>query len=171
SIVSWADYGTALHGAFGAMGALYHRAQTGKGQLIDVSLLATSVMFMTPLLAERSVTGIRRERQGNNGYYTSPSDAYQTCDGWIIVPTIGDGMFRRWARLVGREDLIEDPRCKDDITRGNNSDLINDAMREWCAARTRDEAIEELERARIPCGPVYQLNEVLSDEQVRARRL
>jgi crotonobetainyl-CoA:carnitine CoA-transferase CaiB-like acyl-CoA transferase len=171
SIVSWADYGTALHAAFGAMCALYHRAQTGKGQLIDVSLLATSVMFMTPLLAERSVTGIRRERQGNTGYYTAPSDAYRTRDGWIIAPTIGDQMFRRWARLVGREDLIEDPRCKDDITRGNNYKLINDAMNEWCAARSRDEAITELERARIPCGPVYELDEVLSDAQVRARRL
>ena len=171
SIVSWADYGTALHAAFGAMAALYHRAQTGRGQLIDVSLLATSVMFMTPLLIERSVTGIRRERQGNTGYYTAPSDAYRTRDGWIIAPTIGDQMFRRWARLVGREDLIDDPRLKDDITRGNNSDLINDVMIKWCAARTRDEAIQELERARIPCGPVYDLDEVLSDEQVRARQL
>lgn len=171
SIVSWADYGTALHAAFGAMAALYHRAQTGKGQLIDVSLLATSVMFMTPLLAERSVTGIRREQQGNAGYYASPSDSYRTRDGWIIVPTIGDQMFRRWARLVGRQDLIEDPRCKDDITRGDNYKLINDAMTGWCANLTRDEAIEQLERARIPCGPVYELDEVLNDAQVRARRL
>ncbi|HKP86031.1 MAG TPA: CoA transferase [Blastocatellia bacterium] len=171
SVVSWADYGTALHAAFGAMGALYHRARTGKGQLIDVSLLATSVMFMTPLLAERSVTGIRRERQGNAGYYTAPSDAYRTRDGWVIVPTIGDQMFRRWARLVGREDLTEDPRCKDDITRGDNYELINDVMIGWCAARTRDEAIAELERARIPCGPVYELDEVMNDAQVRARGL
>ena len=99
------------------------------------------------------------------------ADVYRTRDGWIIAPTIGDQMFRRWARLVGREDLIDDPRLKDDITRGNNSDLINDVMTRWCAARTRDEAIQELERARIPCGPVYDLDEVLSDEQVRARQL
>ena len=171
SIVSWADYGTALHAAFGAMLALYHRAQTGRGQLIDVSLLATGVMFMTPLLMERAVTEIRRQRQGNTAYYTAPSDAYRVRDGWIIVPTIGDHMFRRWARLVGREDLLGDPRCKDDITRGNNFDVINDVMNEWCAARTRDEAIAELERARIPCGPVYELDEVLNDAQVRARNL
>ena len=137
SIVSWADYGTALHAAFGSMLALYHRAQTGQGQLIDVSLLATGVMFMTPLLMERAVTEIRRARQGNTAYYTAPSDAYRTSDGWIIVPTIGDHMFRRWARLVGREDLLDDPRCKDDITRGNNFDVINDVMSEWCARRTR----------------------------------
>jgi crotonobetainyl-CoA:carnitine CoA-transferase CaiB-like acyl-CoA transferase len=171
SIVSWADYGTALHAAFGAMVALYHRRETGRGQLIDVSLLATGVTFMTPLLAERSVRGIRREQIGNTSFYTAPSDVYPTLDGWVIVPTIGDQMFRRWARLVGREDLIDDPRCSDDITRGNNAGVINDVMVEWCAARTREEAIAQLEAARIPCGPVYDLAEVLKDEQVRARSL
>ena len=171
SIISWVDYGTALHAAFGAMAALYARSQSGKGQLIDVSLLATGVTFMTPLLAERKATKIKREQMGNTGYYAAPSDAYPTRDGWILVPTIGNEMFRRWARLVGRADLIDDPRCQDDITRGNHASLINDAMKDWCAARTRDEALGELERARIPCGPVYDLDEVLSDPQVNARHL
>ena len=171
SIVSWVDYGTALHGAFAAMAALYHREKTGRGQLIDVSLIATAVTFMQPLLAELKMTGITRKQQGNTGYYTAPSDAYRTQTGWIIVPTIGPQMFRRWARLVEREDLIEDPRLKDDISRGDHAELINEIMRQWCLARTRDEAITELERARIPCGPVYDLREVASDPQVRARNL
>ena len=67
--------------------------------------------------------------------------------------------------------MIDDPRCADDITRGNNATLINEAMSEWCAARTRDEAIRELEQARIPSGPVYDLGEVLADAQVAARGL
>jgi len=171
AIVSWVDYGTALHAAFGAMAALYHRLQTGRGQVIDVSLLVTGVTFMMPLLAERQATGIRREQLGNTGYYAAPADAYRTRDGWILVPTIGDEMFRRWARLVGRADLIEDPRCKDDITRANHVEMINDVMKAWCAARPRDAALAELERARIPCGPVYDLDEVLADPQVNARRL
>jgi len=171
SVISWADYGTALHGAFGAMTALYHREKTGQGQLIDVSLLATGVTFMTPLLAELKTMGIRREQLGNTGYYAAPSDAYRTSDGWIIVPTIGGPMFRRWARLIGREDLIDDPRCKDDTSRGNNSQLINAAMSAWCARRTREQAIAELETARVPCGPCYSLDEVLADPQVNSRNL
>jgi len=171
SVVSWADYGTALHGAFGAMTALYHRQKTGRGQLIDVSLLATAVTFMTPLLAELKTMGIRRQQIGNTGYYAAPSDAYRTRDGWIIVPTIGGPMFRRWARLIGREDLIDDPRCKDDISRGNNSAVINEAMSEWCSGRTREQAIAELEAARVPCGPCYDLDEVLADAQVNSRNL
>jgi crotonobetainyl-CoA:carnitine CoA-transferase CaiB-like acyl-CoA transferase len=171
SVVSWADYGTALHAAFGVMAALYHRQKTGRGQLIDVSLLATSVMFMLPFLAERQMTGIVRRQQGNTSYYTAPSDTYRTRTGWIIVPTIGDQMFRRWARLVGREDLIDDPRFRDDMSRAGNSVVINRVMSEWCAARTRDEAIAELEAARVPCGAVYELDEVISDPQVKSRGL
>lgn len=171
SIVSWADYGTALHAAFGAMTALHHRQRTGRGQLIDVSLLATGVTFMTPLLAELKTMGIRRQQIGNSSYYAAPSDAYRTSDGWIIIPTIGDHMFRRWARLVERNELIDDPRFGDDLSRGNHAEIINDATSAWCARRTRDQAIAELERARIPCGPCYELDEVLADPQVNSRQL
>jgi crotonobetainyl-CoA:carnitine CoA-transferase CaiB-like acyl-CoA transferase len=172
SVVPWVDYGTALHAAFGAMAALHHRTQTGRGQLVDVSLLATSMTFMTPLLMERATTGIERQRQGNRAFYTAPSDAYRTCDdGWIIVPTIGDAMFRRWARLVGREDLLADPRLADDVSRSKNASVIHEVMAAWCGARTRAGAIAELERARIPCGPVNELDEALADPQVVARKL
>jgi len=171
SAVSFEDYGTALHGAFGAMLALYERQKTGRGQLIDVSLIATGVTFMMPLLAERAVTGAMRAQQGNTSYYTAPSDIYRVRDGWIVVPTIGEPMFRRWARLVGREDLIGDPRFRDDISRANNHQLINQIMSEWCARHSRQEAIQALEHARVPCGPVYSLDEVLADPQIKARGL
>jgi len=120
---------------------------------------------------ERRVTGIERQGQGNTGYWTAPNDAYRTRDGWILVPTIGDPMFRRWAKLVGREDLLADPRLQDDISRANNVQVINEVMASWCVQRTRDEAIQALERARIPCGPVYAIEEVPLDRHVMASNL
>jgi crotonobetainyl-CoA:carnitine CoA-transferase CaiB-like acyl-CoA transferase len=72
---------------------------------------------------------------------------------------------------MGREDLISDPRCADDLSRGNNYELINEVMQFWCATRTTAAALEQLERARIPCGPVYQLSDVFNDPQVQAREL
>ena len=126
---------------------------------------------MTPLLAERKTMGIRREQLGNTGYYAAPSDVYRARDGWIIVPTIGNQMFRRWARAIGRADLIDDPRLGDDISRGNNASVINEAMSAWCSKRDRSEAISMLESARIPCGPCYDLDEVLADPQVNSRKL
>ncbi|HEX4605590.1 MAG TPA: CoA transferase, partial [Candidatus Angelobacter sp.] len=88
-IVPFADYGTALHTAFGVMVALYHRQKTGEGQIVDGSLLATSVTFVQGLLAERSVLGIERQQMGNTSFYTAPADTYQTKDGWIVVSAVG----------------------------------------------------------------------------------
>ncbi|HEV2991741.1 MAG TPA: CoA transferase [Candidatus Angelobacter sp.] len=170
-VVSFEDYGTALHTAFGIMVALYHRAQTGQGQIVDGSLLATGVTFMQAMLAERHVLGTKREQRGNAGFYTAPADAYRAKDGWLIVLVIGGEMFARWARLIGREDFISDPRFANDLMRADNREVITEAMNAWLENRAVTEAIAELEKARIPAGPVLDLGEVLDDPQVKAREL
>ncbi len=171
SAVPFEDFGTALHAAFGTMAALYEKQKTGRGQIVEASLLATGVTFMQTLLAEHYVTSVERKQQGNTAFHVAPSDAYQTKDGWIIIHVIGNPMFRRWATLVGRADLIDDPRCADDITRANNHQLITEAMNSWASKRTTEEAMRELEEARVPCGKVYELSEVFDDPQVQAREL
>src|SRR5258708_632177 len=171
SVVSFEDYGTALHTAFGIMVALYHRARTGQGQIVDGSLLATGVTFMQSLLAERAVAGIVREPRGNAAFFTAPADTYRTKDGWVILQVIGGDMFARWARLVRREELIDDPRFSDDLLRANNREIVNAAMNEWLATRTTTEALAELQNARVPAGPILDLDEVLEDPQVKAREL
>ncbi|HEY1525148.1 MAG TPA: CoA transferase [Candidatus Angelobacter sp.] len=170
-IVPFEDYGTALHTAFGVMVALYHRAQTGEGQIVDGSLLATGITYVQGLLAERSVLGIERRQLGNTSFYAAPSDAYRTKDGWIVVSAVGNDMFARWARLVGREDFVGDPRFAGDQLRADNRDAITDAMNAWLATRTTEQAIAELEKARVPAGPVMDLHQVLDDPQVKAREL
>ncbi|MBZ5507423.1 MAG: CoA transferase [Acidobacteriia bacterium] len=170
-IVPFADYGTALHTAFGVMVALYHRAQTGEGQVVDGSLLATSITFVQGLLAERSVLGIERQQMGNTSFYTAPADTYKTKDGWIVVSAVGNDMFTRWARLVGHEEFITDPRFAGDQLRADNRGPITEAMNAWLATRTTEEAIAELEKARVPAGPVLELDQVLEDPQVKAREL
>jgi crotonobetainyl-CoA:carnitine CoA-transferase CaiB-like acyl-CoA transferase len=170
-IVPFEDYGTALHTAFGVMVALYHRARTGEGQVVDGSLLATGVTYMQALLAERNIKGIERRQQGNAGFYSAPADTYRTRDGWVVVQTIGGDMFARWARLVGREELVGDPRFGDDLSRADNRETLTEAMSAWLATRTTAEAIAELQAARVPAGPVLGLDDVLEDPQVKAREL
>ena len=170
-IVPFADYGTALHTVFGVMVALYHRLQTGEGQIVDGSLLSTSIAFVQGLLAERSVLGIERQQLGNTGFYAAPSDAYKTKDGWIVVSVVGNDMFARWARLVGHTDFINDPRFATDQLRADNRGAITEAMNTWLTTRTTYQAISELEGARIPAGPVLELDQVLEDPQVKTREL
>ncbi len=169
SLVPFEDYGTALHTAFGIVVALYHRSRTGVGQVVDGALFATGVAFMQALLAERSVVGIERTQRGNAGFYSAPADTYRTKDGWIIVQVIGADMFARWARLVGRADLIGDPRFATDLLRADHRDVITEAMNCWLATRTSAQAIAELEAARVPSGPILNLDAVLDDPQVKAR--
>ncbi len=171
SIVSFEDYGTALHTLFGVMVALYHREKTGEGQIVDGSLFATGMTFMQAFLAENYVMGIERERRGNAGMYSGPADCYRTQDGWIMVQTIGSDMFARWAKVVGREDLIGDPRFETDLSRADHRDVITASMSAWCASKRNKEAVEELQAARVPAGPVLRSGEVLEDPQVEAREL
>ncbi len=171
SVVNYADYGTALHAAFGVMVALYERKATGRGQVVEASLLTTGVTFMQALLAERAAIGADRQQQGNTGYHAAPADTYQTQDGWIIIQAIGQPMFKRWARLVERPELIDDPRCADDLTRANHHDLINAAMNEWSALHTTASALAALESARIPAAPVYDFDQTLNDPHIMAREL
>jgi crotonobetainyl-CoA:carnitine CoA-transferase CaiB-like acyl-CoA transferase len=151
--------------------ALYHRAKTGEGQIVDGSLLATSITYMQAFLAERSVTGIAREQRGNTGFYSSPADVYRTTDGWIMLQTVGGDMFGRWARLVGREELIGDPRFATDISRADHREIVTQATNQWLAGKTTADALSALEAARVPAGPVLDLPEVLADPQVNARGL
>jgi crotonobetainyl-CoA:carnitine CoA-transferase CaiB-like acyl-CoA transferase len=171
ALIPFEDYGTALHTAFGVMVALFHKARTGEGQIVDGSLLSTGVTFAQGLLAEREVLGIERRQIGNASFYAAPVDAYRTRDGWIVVSVVGDDMFERWARLVGREEFIGDLRFHDDLLRALNRKPIEEAMNHWLASRTSAQAIADLEAARIPAGPVLSPREVLDDPQVKARKL
>ena len=171
ALIPFEDYGTALHTAFGVMVALYHRQRTGEGQIVDGSLLATGITFAQGLLAERAVIGVERKQKGNASFYAAPADAYQAQDGWIVVSVVGEEMFARWARLVGREDFIADPRFATDLLRADHSDIITAAMNAWLKIRTSTQAIAELETARIPAGPVLNLDQVMADPQVKARKL
>jgi crotonobetainyl-CoA:carnitine CoA-transferase CaiB-like acyl-CoA transferase len=170
-VIPFVDFGTALHMAFGVMVALYHRAQTGLGQVVDGSLLATGITFAQNLLAERSVLGVQRRQSGNASFYAAPADAFQTQDGWIVISVVGEEMFARWTRLVGRQDFIGDPRFANDQSRADNREIITQTMNVWLATRTTQQAIAELEAARIPTGPVLELDQVLADPQVKAREL
>lgn len=171
ALAPFEDFGTALHTAFGVMVALYHRQRTGQGQLVDASLLATGVTFMQGIYAEHHLLGVERQQTGNASFYAAPADTYRTRDGWIVVSAIGPEMFARWARMVAREDLLNDSRFADDLSRANHREAITEVMNAWLATRTTAEAMAQMESARIPAGPVLDATKVMDDPQVQARRL
>ena len=151
--VPWVDFGTALHCAFGTMAALMARKATGKGQWVQGALLATAVTFGNALLIEQAVIQANRVPTGNRGQTSGPVDIYRTKDGWILCQVVGNPLFKRWAKLMGEEHWLTDPRFKDDISRGDNGAIISERMGRWCAERTSADALEILGAAKIPAGP------------------
>lgn len=168
AMVPWVDFSTALHCAFGTLLALMARRQTGKGQVVEGALLATAVTLTNAMLIEQAVIKADRVPTGNRGQTSAPADLFRTRDGWIIAQVIGQPLYRRWVKLMGEPEWLADPRFKDDISRGNNSEVISARMSRWCAERTTTEVLEILGNAKIPAGPVYRPQQTLDDPHIRA---
>jgi len=168
AMVPWVDFSTALHCAFGTLVALMARRQTGKGQVVEGALLATAVTLTNAMLIEQAVIKADRVPTGNRGQTSAPADIFRTRDGWIIAQVIGQPLYRRWVKLMGEPEWLTNPRFKDDISRGNNSELISARMSRWCAERTTAEVLEILGKAKIPAGPVYRPQQTLDDPHIRA---
>ncbi|MEY2919874.1 MAG: hypothetical protein RL261_1179 [Pseudomonadota bacterium] len=169
SAAPYVDYSTAVLSAFGTLAALMQRAQTGEGQEVKTSLLGTAMAVFGSHLVEQSALGIDRVPTGNRVQTSAPSDVFATRDGHILTHTVGNGLFRRWAKLMGDADRwINDPRFQSDQSRGDHSDEILARMRDWCAGRTTDEALRELQAAGLPSGPVQTPRQALDHPQVAA---
>ena len=163
------DFGTAMIGTIGVMAALMDRQKSGKGQLVETALLRTALNFADTTLIEQALIDARRSALLNRGWGAGPSDCFKTRDGWVFAMTIGAPLFRRWARLMGEEKKwTEDARFKDDQTRGDNGEILSERMQRWCAERTTQQVLQELENARIPAGPVYTPQQALDDPHIKA---
>jgi len=163
--VSYVDYAAGMSAAFATMAALYERKLTGRGQHVQTSLLGTALMMTNPMLIEEAVGARSRNAIGNRSPIAGPSDLFATKDGWIMVQVIGNGMFRRWADLVGRGELIADPRFVSDISRGEHGELLSAVMAEWCVGRTSAECLAALESARIPgCRALTPAQALVAEE-------
>ena len=169
--VNYVDFGTALHCAFGILLALREREMTGRGQCVSGSLLGTALALSNALTIDHALNGIERQPIGNRSFSSAPTDLFRTRDGWIITQIVGNGIFARWAALVGRPELVDDPRYASDILRGDNGEALSAIMQRWCIDRTSADAIAELAEARVPAAPVLRAGEALAEPQVAAMRL
>jgi crotonobetainyl-CoA:carnitine CoA-transferase CaiB-like acyl-CoA transferase len=169
---AYVDFNTAVLSAFGTLAAIIHRMQTGEGQEVKATLLGTALSVFASHLIEQGVTQRNRTGTGNRVQTSSPSDVFATVDGHVLTHVVGNGLFRRWARLMGDENRwLGDPRYRSDASRGDNSEAILARMREWCAARTTAEAVRELEAAGLPAGAVHTPQQALDDPQVAAMQM
>src|SRR6185369_10893382 len=167
--VNWVDFGTAIGAAFGALLALMARERTGRGQEVNGSLMATALTVSNSILIEQEIAKPDRVPQGNLGYGSAPADLFKCADGrWLIVQVVGQPLWQKFCRMLGADDWIADPRFADDLGRGRHSHVVSERLGAWCAARPRADALQAMEDARIPAGPVHSPQDALDDAHVRA---
>jgi crotonobetainyl-CoA:carnitine CoA-transferase CaiB-like acyl-CoA transferase len=158
------DFSTSLSLAYGVLAAIIGKMRTGRGAHVQGSLVGVSLNIMNQILMEEATGFNHRVPTGNRSPMSGPSDVFRARDGWFIMQVIGQKVFRRWTRVVGREDLLEDPRFATDILRGKNGEELSRIMQEWCAGRSREECVKILGDASIGCGPVLSPAEVMGGE-------
>lgn len=168
SYAPYVDFGTATSAALGTFAAIMARQQTGKGQMVEGALLRTALCYSNSLMIEQVLLDINRTGTGNRAQNAGPGNIFNTKDGAIIIQVIGQPLFKRWAELVGAEDWIDDPRFATDALRGENGEVISERAAAWCAERSTEEALAELEAARVPGGPVLTSQQAYDDPHVQA---
>jgi len=165
------DFGTASLAAFGTMSALFERQKTGRGQIVEGSLFNTALTMMNGTVIEQAAIKANRLATLNRSQTSAPADTFKTKDGWVLVQTVGGPLFKRWTDLMGEDHWLDDDRFKTDISRGDNGEIISERLASWCAERTNEEVLAEMEKVRIPAGPILSPQQVLEDPHIAAKGL
>jgi len=162
-----ADVGAGLLAALGILTALYEREHSGRGQWVQSSLLQAGIALLDFQAARYTMKGEVPGQVGNDHPTSMPTSAYKTADGYINVAASGDGMWTRICKLFGREELATDERFKTNELRAKHRAALNAEMNQALAARSSAEWIEALNDIGVPCGPIYKMDQVFADPQVK----
>lgn len=168
---SFTDYGSGLYGGIGILLALRHRDKTGRGQEVDISILDAGVSFMEAVFAQYTVLNEVQQQMGNARPFSAPTNTYKCKDGYVYIAVTFNKMWERFTRVIGREDLINDPRFGSSELRRRNRDYMDSLAQGWLADKTREEAVKLLIEAGIPAGPVNTVAEAIVDPQISARKI
>ena len=165
------DTSASLYGTIGILAALQARQKTGKGDWIDVSMLDGTFFLLAEVL-EYVTSGIEPVRRGNGHQGAVPFNTYQAKDGWVSVCVVTTEEWMHLLGAMGKTELAADPRfAANPHSRYAHRDDIDALIGGWVAERTVGEAIETLQKHRVPAGPVRTLPEVFADEGMRAREM
>ncbi len=177
--VTLGDTGTGLHCAIGILAALHQRRATGQGQLVQVAMQDAMVNFCRVTYAAQGHTRKAVARRGNQVVLgtTAPSNVYR-CQGggpndycYIYATRANNSHWERLLKVIGREDLLDDPRFNSPQARADHIDEVDAVIEPWVAARPKREVMETLGKAGVPAGAVLDTLELSQDPDMREREI
>lgn len=170
--MSMGDTVAAIHAALGITMALIQRAKpgSGQGQVVDVALYESIFNLMEGIVPEFDGAGVIREPSGTTVTGIVPTNTYRCDDDkYVVIGGNGDSIFKRLMVAAGRSDMAENPAMADNAGRVEHEPEIDEALALWCAAHSSVHIINTLEEVRVPVGPIYSVEDMMSDPQYRAR--
>lgn len=166
------DLVAAIYAVTAIQAAYIHKSKNGKGQYIDIALYDSMLSLLTIMSMEYFTAGKAPERWGLDHIHRVPARAFEARDGqYIQVAATNEVMYPKFCKLLGVEELINDPRFDTNAKRVENRDEIMPIFENKMRKKTRDEWLRIFEKANLPCGPILALNEVFSDINVKEREM
>jgi CoA:oxalate CoA-transferase len=162
------DISAGTWAAMGAVLALFYREHTGIGQHADASLLESVMPFLMTTIPDYVATGVPPERLGNRDRYGVPANAFHTRDGMVYIDAGGENLFRRLCQIIGRPEVIEDPRFATYPERFKHREELEPIVAAWTRERSTQEVMEVL-GSEVPSGPIRTVPEVVLCPQLAKR--
>ncbi len=167
--VSITDLTTGMFAVIGIMTALYHRQQSGRGQYIDAAMLDGQVSWLTYQAQRYWATGENPKRSGAGHGLIVPYQAIETADGFINIAVGNEHLWHSFTKVMGLEQLKDDARFATNPARVDNRIELLAIIEPLFKARPSGYWIKLFDTAGIPCGPIYTVDQVVTDPQVLAR--
>ena len=165
------DITAGLFTATGINAALYHRAQTGEGMMVDVAMLDCQVAILENAIARYFATGEVPGPIGSRHPSITPFEAFATADGHIVIAAGNDALFARLCETVGRAAIASDPRFATNALRTEHNAALKQELEAVLTQRPTVDWLAALGDAGIPCGPIQNVAQVLADPQIAARNM
>ena len=162
-----ADVGAGLLAALGVMTALIERESSGEGQWVQSNLLQAGIQLLDFQAARYTMSREVPSQVGNDHPTSMPTSAYATADGHMNVAAAGTKMWLRVCEAIGRPELFEHPDFATAESRAKNRKSLNAELNQGFAKKTSAEWVEILNKTGVPCGPIYTMDKVFADPQVK----
>ncbi|MGG7618127.1 CaiB/BaiF CoA transferase family protein [Bacillus coreaensis] len=169
--MSIVDLSTGMFAAYGILSALFSRLKTGKGQLLDVSLLDGQVMLLNHMATGYLATGKPAGRMGSAHPTLVPYQSFQTKDSYIILAVGNDRLWEKCCLAMDWVDLLEDDRFKTNQNRVANRDELIPILISRIVLMQSKDIFEKMEEAGVPCGPIHTIDQVLNHPQIKEREM
>jgi len=166
--IAVADTAAGLYCALGIMTALLEREASGQGQWVKTSLLQAQVALLDFQATRWLMDGVVPPQAGNDHPTVYPMGVFPAADGLINIAASGEDMWRKLCEELGLQRIVDDARFADGARRSRNRAALYEIIAETTGARPAQEWIERLNRAGVPCGPIYTIDQVFADPQVKA---